>query len=130
MPTAAPTTERAGLSGIAPDDVDDAYRRRHLFTWSDRRLTAAAAEVLATPKAAPADSFVLHAPLELLARAGLLPYIRPGARDEARRRLVELAAKYEAAGEPVAPPASVAVTDREALARALVDAITSGELDE
>ena len=130
MPIAAPMTERTGLAGIAPDDVEDAYRRRHLFTWSDRRLSAAVADVLATPKVAPADSFVLHAPLELLARTGLLSYIRPGARDGARRRLVELAAKYEAAGEPVAPPAPVALTDREALARALVAAITAGELDD
>ena len=44
--------------------------------WSDRRLAAAVADVVAVPKVAPADSFVLHAPLELLARTGLLA-VRP-----------------------------------------------------
>ena len=44
---------------------------------SDARLCDAAAARIARPKRAPADSFVLHAPLELLARMALLPLVRP-----------------------------------------------------
>src|ERR1043165_2338865 len=45
---------------------------------SDLRLVEGVADVLATPREDPADSFVLHAPLELVARTALLPFVAPG----------------------------------------------------
>ena len=49
---------------------------------SDAELIAAVASVVRTPRADPADSFVLHAPLELAARAALLPRVAPGERTQ------------------------------------------------
>ena len=96
----------------------------------DRRLIAEVGEVISVPRAAPADSFVLHAPLELLARAGLLPFVRPDARAGARERVRGLAAEYLAAGDPVEPPAPVDVDSVEDGAARLVAAIEGGDLDD
>src|SRR5437868_112997 len=65
---------------------------------TDAALIADCAAVIDTPKADPADSFILHAPLELLARALLLERVPPPARDDARARLQWLADTYAAAG--------------------------------
>ncbi len=119
-----------GAGGIAPDAVRDVYRQRGMQAWSDRHLIGAGAEVLAPPRFAPADSFVLHAPLELLARAGLLGYVRPAAREGARERIVWLAAQYEAAGDPVRAPAPATFASLRDAALALVDALARGELDD
>lgn len=48
------------------------------------------------PRDHEADSFVLHAPLELAARSALLPMIEPTSRQEARERIVQMAADYAA----------------------------------
>jgi hypothetical protein len=93
-------------------------------------LIAAVGKILAEPKHAPADSFVLHAPLELLARAGLLPLVRPEDRDGALDQIRALGAKYEAAGEPVAPPAPITFDSVDDGVRALVGALDAGELDD
>lgn len=72
-------------------------------TISDRLLVEHAARVIGVPRAEVIGdrySFVLHAPLELLARAALLPYVDPAARDRARRRIVALVDGYEASGPP------------------------------
>jgi hypothetical protein len=64
----------------------------------DTALVADCAAVIDVPKAAPPDSFVLHAPLELLARAILIERIPEPARPLAYERLEWLAGKYAAAG--------------------------------
>jgi hypothetical protein len=61
-------------------------------------LIAECAAVIDEPKADPATSFVLHAPLELLARALLLERAPEAAIEPARRRLRWLADEYRAAG--------------------------------
>lgn len=73
------------------------------ITSTDTDLVAAAAAVIDVPKAAPPDSFVLHAPLELLARALLLERVPADARPQARARIEWLADKYAAAGPPMDP---------------------------
>jgi hypothetical protein len=98
--------------------------------WSDRRLAHEVAHVVATPKADPADSFVLHAPLELLARTGLLGYVPAPAREPARRRLHELSIAYADAGPSVAAPAPVDVRPLPELAARLGAAIAAGDLDD
>jgi hypothetical protein len=97
---------------------------------SDAALVARVGAVLATPRRDPADSFVLHAPLELAARAALLPRVRPTERARARARLAAVATEFEAFGPPVAEPAPVAFDSLAAAARRLDDAITRGELDD
>jgi hypothetical protein len=118
------------LASLAVPDVRDAYFALGIDSWSDRRLAAEVAEVVAVPKEAPADSFVLHAPLELLARVGLLRAVRPDAREQSRQRIVWLAASYAAAGPSVerTPPAEH-LEPPEAAAR-LVPALAAGELDD
>jgi hypothetical protein len=96
---------------------------------SDTQLFARAAATVSRPKAA-ANSFILHAPLELMARQLLLPLVAPRRRDDARERLVWVATTYEQAGEPkpaVPPMAFDRVDDaRDALLRA----IAAGEVDD
>lgn len=102
----------------------------HPSAPSDALLCDQVAARVARPKQAPADSFVLHAPLELLARMALLPLVRPDARDAARERLVALGAQYAAAGDEVAEPRPRAYDDERRAASALVAAIAAGELDD
>ncbi|HEU5084434.1 MAG TPA: hypothetical protein VFU14_13915 [Acidimicrobiales bacterium] len=72
------------------------------LTSADTDLIAACAAAIDVPKVAEPDSFVLHAPLELLARAILLPQVPEPFRPLVRRRLQWLADRYRAAG-PDAP---------------------------
>ncbi|MEY2432599.1 MAG: hypothetical protein QOC92_2324 [Acidimicrobiaceae bacterium] len=96
----------------------------------DRTLIASVAARIAVPKAAAADSFVLHAPLELLARAALLPHVSIAARTAARERLRWLADQYDAAGDPVDEPAPMDVASVEDGAIRLTVALDAGELDD
>ncbi len=74
------------------------------------------ADVMSIPKATPANSFVLHAPLELMARTQLIPYVPVGVRQSARERIEWLAAQYANAGDPVlSPPPVVCQPDASAL---------------
>ena len=122
-----------GVSLLAPpiavSEIHDEYARRGLDRVSDVRLVAEVGAVLTRPRRAPADSFVLHAPLELAARAALLPWVRPDRREDARLRLVALAAGFEAFGEPVAEPSPEHFPSNEAAALQLAGAVQSGDLD-
>ena len=93
-------------------------------------ITRAAAE-LSVPKAAPADSFVLHAPLELMARVQLLSHIPAPSRAPAVERIEWLRSEYAAAGDPVEAPADVdAPSNVDAPdAAALLRAIAEGRQD-
>lgn len=97
---------------------------------SDARLCDDVASRVARPKQAPADSFVLHAPLELLARMALLPLVRPDARGEARDRLAALGAQYAAAGDEIGEPRERAYDDPARAGSDLVAAIAAGEYDD
>src|SRR5437764_1425776 len=94
---------------------------------SDRSILAAATTRLAVPRQdipPQRSSFVLHAPMELLARGALLPYVPSEARQPARARIEALVAGYERipaqAGAPPAAFASVAAAS-DALLQALAD---------
>ena len=93
-------------------------------------VIAQAAARIAVPRRSPADSFVLHAPLELLGRAGLLPFVHDGARAEALDRIQQLADEYEAADDPVGPPVDASFEDPSAATARLIAAIEAGDLDE
>ena len=75
-------------------------------------------------------SFVLHAPLELMARAALLPYVAPAARDAARGRIGALGAAYEASGPPVAEPRPQRYASPPDALRRLAAAVEREELDD
>lgn len=89
-----------------------------------------AAQTLSIPRAAPADSFVLHAPLELLARVGLLPYLDEADRPAALDAIGQLADRYEQAGDAVDPPAPAEFHSDEAAGSRLASALAAGDLDE
>lgn len=103
---------------------------RPLDSMPDADLVRAVAAVVAVPRRDPADSFVLHAPLELLARAELLRHVDEATRPTARARLIALADEYAAAGDPVEPPRPVEFDGAPAAARALAAAIGAGDLDD
>jgi hypothetical protein len=101
------------------------------LTWPDERLLRWATEIVGVPKEAPADSFVLHAPLELMARAALLPLVSGAGRDHARERLVWMVATYEAAGASVVPPVKTPPpASVERAIQSLLQAIEASDLDD
>ena len=77
---------------------DDAWARCSLATASDEILIRSVAASIACPKVQINSSFLLHAPLELLARAWLLQYLPAYRREDARRRIAEIAVRYAAGG--------------------------------
>src|SRR5436190_7069279 len=69
---------------------------------SDDEIFDQAARLVSRPKEAPANSFQLHAPLELLARRILLDRVDPARRELARQRITRVAETYAHSGQPVA----------------------------
>lgn len=99
---------------------------------SDIELAEWAASVLAVPRAevvGDRHSFVLHAPLELLARVALLPLVAPGARPLARHRIELLATGYADSGPPLASATPGAFPSPTAAGAALATAVDGGDLD-
>ena len=88
------------IAGFDPAAIHDHYARHHLDGLSDEALFELAAQVVSGPKKVAADSFRLHAPLELLARHALLGYVDPSRRAEAREQIVWVAAAYAHSEEP------------------------------
>ncbi|MGO9874942.1 MAG: hypothetical protein ACLPVY_14205 [Acidimicrobiia bacterium] len=116
------------LSGFDPDDVEGEYGRRHFGELSDDQLFAITAQVVARPKQDPASSFVLHAPLELLARRALLRLVPPDRRDRVRKRMVWVAATYERAGQRMEPVVSRTFESPAAARSALLAATREKDL--
>lgn len=104
----------------------DAWDRSPLAGRSDARLVAAVVAAITPPKVAAPSSFVLHAPLELLARAALLPQVAPEARGRARRQIAAVAVRYAHAGTEADVPDGVFANETSALA-ALLEALRSGD---
>jgi hypothetical protein len=69
---------------------------------SDDDVFDQAVGLVSRPKSAPANSFELHAPLELMARRILLDRVEPGRQAAARARITWVADTYAQSGEPVA----------------------------
>ena len=107
---------------------DDAWDRSPLTMISDAVLIQSVAAVIATPKAQASSSFLLHAPLELLARAGLLPYVSADKRDNARRRIAEIAGRYAVEGAEVETLPRDYPTVDSALVE-LLEALRGGDVD-
>ena len=96
---------------------------------SDTQLLAAVADVVRQPRVEVADSFVLHAPLELAVRGALLGMVRPAARGRARARIAAIATGLEAFGDAVTPPRPAPYRSSAEGAVALGEAIAAGDLD-
>lgn len=115
------------LRDLDPAAVVDEYHRLGLDRLPDATLVDLAAEVIGRPKLADPTSFVLHAPLELLARTALLPHTTPALREAARMRVAWVAASYDASGEATPLPPVDPVGTTEAV-DALSAAVGAGEL--
>ena len=114
---------------LADPRPGDAWERCALAQASDRELVEAVAAAITPPKATPSSSFVLHAPMELMARARLLKLAPPGARPAGRRRIAEIAARYGRSG-PEVEPADRSYAGEAAAMSALEAAIPAGDVDE
>ena len=97
-------------------------------TWEDDRFLHWAAGRVAVPREAPADSFVLHAPLELMARAVLLGLVPAELHHSARLRIAWLVDRFEAAGDPVEAPDRIDPPDAAHAARDLASALLESDL--
>jgi hypothetical protein len=95
---------------------------------TDEQVFRRAARIVSQPSRDAASSFVLHAPLELMARRLLLPFVPETARPAARERMLWVAAEYERAVEPADVPAPVTIGSIEGARDALLDAIAAGDL--
>ena len=96
---------------------------------NDRDLVDAVAAAITPPKVAASSSFVLHAPMELIARARLLSLAPGAAWPEGRRRIAEIATRYAASGPEVEPTRRSYAGVASALG-ALTAAIPAGDADE
>jgi hypothetical protein len=96
---------------------------------SDLELAASVADVVAVPRVPSADSFVLHAPLELMARFALLPRVSPDRREEVRARIAGIGEAYAAFGPGVPSPPPLAFDDTVDAVTALLAAIAEGDAD-
>lgn len=94
---------------------------------SDTLIDQAAA-ALSVPRDAPADSFALHAPLELMARVGLLPRVASEARGAARGRIAVLTEKFRNDATGAATPTAAVFDSDEDAAMVLKRALRGGDL--
>ena len=113
------------------DDLRAAYHRDGFDRLPDARARGAGGPGLAVPRVDPADSFVLHAPLELAARVALLPLVHPAAPrggPPADRRASQTSTRRSDRPSPT-PTAARFDSVADGAAR-LLAAIERGELDD
>ncbi len=106
----------------------DAWARCSLAAAGDQALIRAVASAISRPKAEINSSFLLHAPLELLARAWLLSRVPPQRREDARRRIAEIAVRYAGEGPEIESRPKKYSTGDHALAE-LSEALRAGNTD-
>jgi hypothetical protein len=106
----------------------DAWESSPLAQLSDHQLIDAVVATITPPKESASSSFILHAPLELLARAALLRHIPTAAKPTARRRIAEIAIRYAQAGSEIATPA-ITFTDQATALYALRGALAEGDVE-
>lgn len=107
----------------------DQWTKSPLSGLSDAALIDAVGAAIARPKRDADSSFLTHAPLELAARAALLPMAAPEARDRVRRRIAAIAARYAREGEEVEDAPGDHPDERAAL-RSLLGALKEGDADD
>jgi hypothetical protein len=118
------------IGGIDPSNVVEEYRDRALRELSDAEFFDQICPIVARPRVRGLTSFTLHAPLELMARYGLMRLVDPSDRELARLQMVASAAVY---GHQVdlmpAPTRMYSFPDVNMAAGELARAFTSGDAD-
>lgn len=87
------TADGGVIAGIDPKNLVDEYSARQLDQISDAELYRQITQIVAPPRRR-GTSFSIHAPLEVMARYGLLPLVEPTRRSLARLQLVATATMY------------------------------------
>jgi hypothetical protein len=100
-----------------------------MITSSEQALVRSVANTIRVPRHETADSFVLHAPLELLARAELLNFVDAPHRDRACDRIRQIGERFSASGEPVSTPRQYLPPSPAIAAEELLQALNCGDLD-
>lgn len=111
-----------------PADIDSQrYESAAIASLSDAELVQAVGWAISRPKASGGTSYTLHAPMELLARAALLPLAPPDVRSAGRVRIANIAALY-ASDDEIDPLEKSFSTVEEAKA-ALIAALREFDAD-
>ena len=118
------------ISSLPTEDIlfDEAWIERAQVELDDRALIDVVIAVIASPTRAATTSFILHAPLELAARAALLPMVALPMRPLARQRIAEIAVKYAASGSAIAAPKQPFASNEQAFSQ-LFAAIEANNVD-
>lgn len=117
------------IRGIPPSDICKAYKDRNLARLSDAELFSNIVDILHYPRY-KIDSFILHAPLELISRFALLNFLPPNRRELARLQMIALGACYESKeGEvrSLSPPKNI--TSPNQIFEILYKAVSEGDID-
>lgn len=117
------------IFGLDPDRVTQGVRAEGLLEKSDLELLRLASEVVAVPRR-EVTSFVMHAPLELMARYRLLSCVHPESRELARLQLLRFAALYAQTGEAQPTVRLGEGLGPDALAKRLLEALEQGSADD
>jgi len=96
---------RHRIEGMSLKNLADEYRARGFDELSDARLYRLCAQVVGRP-CEGFTSFVLHAPLEVMARHGLLPLVQPAKRELARMHMLASATAFAAGVKPLTDAAA------------------------
>ena len=105
--------------------TEDLERRRFRRELIDRAIS-----VVSVPRVEPADSFVLHAPLNLMARIGLLDIVPSEAVAGAEAEIESTVKRYEESGRGVGDPPVLTISSPTAASNRLAVAVRAGDLDD
>jgi len=118
------------IGNLDPKNVVDEYKDRALGELSDAELFDQVCSIVARPPVRGLTSFTLHAPLEVMARYGLMRLVDPSDREFARLQMVASAAAYGHQVALMPDPARVySFPDANTAAAELASTFTSGDAD-
>jgi hypothetical protein len=118
------------IGGIDPKNVVDEYKDRALGELSDAEIYDQVCSIVARPPVRDTTSFTQHAPLEVMARYGLMRLVEPSDRELARLQMVASAAAYGHQVDLMPTPARVySFPDANTAAGELASTFTSGDAD-
>jgi len=118
------------IGSIDPKNVVDEYKDRALGELSDAEIFDQVCPIVARPPVRGLTSFTLHAPLEMMARYGLMRLVDPSDRELARLQMVASVAVYDHQVDLMPAPARVhSFSDPNTAAGELASTFTSGDAD-
>ena len=118
------------ISGIDPKNIVDEYEVRALGDLSDAEIFDQVCSIVARPPVRGLTSFTLHAPLEVMARYGLMRLVETSDRELARLQMVASAAVYGHQVDLMPDPARVySFPDANTAAAELAGTFRSGDAD-